>query len=129
MSVRPRHVRVGLVDEATRKLAARLRAVSIPRLVAELDSRGFDVVGAGGEPASVEAAGADIRIGHFPDHVLLAAARDRGLGVERRFRSGLDSPRRADEPTPSLLKSLEDTFTRNEMEDAYQEMLARRRRR
>lgn len=117
------------MDETTHRLAERLRDVSSARLAAELDSRGYDVDAVEGQSAEDASRTDTVRIGHFPDHVLEAVARDRGLGVRRRYRSGMDTVPDKPKSPPSLLKSLEDTFTRTEMESAYQKMLARRKRR
>lgn len=128
------------VDDQAEKLAGRLGLVPIDHLLAELERRKYTVTRDKSAAVSSTALGRPttdvqpVRLSHFPDNILLAVAKQRGLVVTQTSRSGLDAPRGETKPEeheqePSLLQALDDTYTRDQMETAYQEMLALRKRR
>lgn len=116
-------------DDYQDGLTRRLVGVQGATLAAELEQRGYrldlvDGSAAAGDPAFADSS---LHLGHFPDKVLIAAARKRGFEVHERKVAADHEPQSPD--AGELKDELSDTFTRDEMELAYKEMLELRRKR
>lgn len=119
------------MEDLEHRLARRLKQVPAWHLLAELKRRQYNMVrdeslGTGNRPVTGESEELSVRLDHFPDVVLLAAAREHGFVSEQR--ATLTKGFRRNEHG-SLEDALEDTFTGEEMKTAYEEMLELRRER
>jgi hypothetical protein len=115
-------------DDETQRFAERLREVPLVWLEAELAARGFRMTRRADEASSHEvdiSNAVRVQLSHLADDVLAAVVEQRGVTITARPPTG-DNAR---SENVSIDQALDDTYTREELNEAYQRMLEMRKRR